>query len=235
MPHPAEPTSSARPRLRARRTRPMRCALRGTAVRRRDTPSWRRGCGWRWSPTRGRGEVLAAPNRTARRRRAVRGRRAKPRPAGGVRASRRPRATAGGAGRLRAIGGGEIAAPTTATRSRLSARPARGRGGRAARRGAAAYLDALVATAETVVHDGSGPTACASAEEMECVLRWLEAPGTRLVEVLGTWSHPAHGAGGQRRLLDFDLADDVDPFGDRRGLRPAHRPARESFGARASA
>jgi DNA polymerase-3 subunit epsilon len=95
------------------------------------------------------------------------------------------------------------------------------------------YIDALVATAETVVHDGSGPTACASAEEMECVLRWLETPGTRLVDVVGNWSCPAYGAGGQRALLDFDLSDGVgrfgvDPFADRRGLRPVHRPARAS-------
>ncbi len=89
------------------------------------------------------------------------------------------------------------------------------------------YVDALVATAETVVHDGAGPTACATAEEMECVLRWLELPGTRLVEVVGTWSCPAYGAGGQRTLLEFDLAGDVDPFGDRRGLRPVHQPARD--------
>ena len=97
------------------------------------------------------------------------------------------------------------------------------------------YLDALIATAETVFHDGAGPTACASAEEIECVLRWLETPGTRLVEVVGTWSCPAYGAGGQRAFLDFDLAEDVDPFGDRRGLRPVHQPAREGLRARASA
>jgi DNA polymerase-3 subunit epsilon len=95
------------------------------------------------------------------------------------------------------------------------------------------YIEALVATAETVVHDGSGPTACASAEEMECVLRWLETPGTRLVEVVGSWACPAYGAGGQRALLDFDLSEgvgrfSVDPFADRRGLRPVHRPARAS-------
>ena len=97
------------------------------------------------------------------------------------------------------------------------------------------YVDALVATAETVTNDGTGPTACASAEEIECVLRWLERPGTRLVEIVGTWSCPAYGAGGQRALLELELVDDLDPFGDRRGLRPVHQPARESFGARASA
>jgi len=95
------------------------------------------------------------------------------------------------------------------------------------------YIEALVATAQTVVHDGSGPTACATAEEMECVLRWLETPGTRLVDVVGTWSCPAYGAGGQRALLEFNLVDaagrfDIDPFADRRRLRPVHQPARAS-------
>jgi DNA polymerase-3 subunit epsilon len=88
------------------------------------------------------------------------------------------------------------------------------------------YVDALIATAESVLHTGTGPTACASAEEMECVLGWLETPGTRLVELDGTWSCPAHGAGGQRELLDLELAGDVDPFADRRRLSPQHQPAR---------
>jgi DNA polymerase III subunit epsilon len=56
------------------------------------------------------------------------------------------------------------------------------------------YVDALVATAETVA-PGPGPTPAASAEETECVLRWLDSPGVRLVRVEGTWSLPAHGAG----------------------------------------
>jgi len=95
-----------------------------------------------------------------------------------------------------------------------------------------AYVDALIATAETVLVDAAGPTACATAEEIECVLRWLESPGTRLVEVDGSWSCPAYGAGSQRLVLDFalELASDqsADPFADRRALRPMHRPARAS-------
>ncbi len=94
------------------------------------------------------------------------------------------------------------------------------------------YVDALIATAETVVLDdtAAGATAAASAEEIECVLRWLDSPGVRLVEVDGSWSCPAHGAGGQRVLLDLaiELESDPDPFADRRGLRPVHRPARAS-------
>ncbi|MGE5763532.1 MAG: DEDD exonuclease domain-containing protein [Mycobacterium leprae] len=60
--------------------------------------------------------------------------------------------------------------------------------------GAAArpYVEALVATAETVA-SGPGPTPAASAEEMECVLRWMEA-GSRLVELDGVWCSPAFGA-----------------------------------------
>ncbi|BEP15399.1 DEDD exonuclease domain-containing protein [Acidothermaceae bacterium B102] len=86
------------------------------------------------------------------------------------------------------------------------------------------YVDALVATAETV-RPGPGPTPCASAEEMECVLRWLDVPGTRLVELDGVWASPAYGAGGSLGLLPASR-DAVDPFADRRGLRPVHQPTR---------
>nr|WP_239128528.1 DEDD exonuclease domain-containing protein [Sinosporangium siamense] len=72
------------------------------------------------------------------------------------------------------------------------------------------YVDALVATAETVV-PGPGPTPAASAEETECVLRWLEAPGVRLVQVDGDWSLPARGAA--RLKARIDLA-----------YEPRHRP-----------
>jgi DNA polymerase III subunit epsilon len=97
------------------------------------------------------------------------------------------------------------------------------------------FVDALIATAETVTSAAAGPTACATAEEIECVLRWLDVPGTRLVDVVGTWSCPAYGAGGQRALLELELVDDVDPFGDRRGLRPLHQPARDRLGSTARA
>ena len=91
------------------------------------------------------------------------------------------------------------------------------------------FIDALVATAETV-SPGLGPTPAASAEEMDCILRWLDQPGARLVELDGSWCSPARGAGG---LLDFLRAADAGrqaarPFEDRRGLRPVHRPARHA-------
>ncbi len=89
------------------------------------------------------------------------------------------------------------------------------------------FVDALVATAETVL-PGPGPLPAATAEEVGCVLRWLEQPGTRLVRLRGTWASPAAGAGRHRGWVG--LADQARtaarPFDDRRGLRPVARPAR---------
>jgi DNA polymerase-3 subunit epsilon len=100
---------------------------------------------------------------------------------------------------------------------------------------AAAYVDALLATAEVVV-PGVGPTPAASAEEMECVLRWLAQPGTRLVRLDGQWSSPATGAaslGGWVEAAE-SARDTARPLDDTRGLRPLHRPARASRGAGAA-
>ncbi|MFF5204772.1 DEDD exonuclease domain-containing protein [Streptosporangium sp. NPDC000396] len=63
------------------------------------------------------------------------------------------------------------------------------------------FVDALVATAETVV-PGPGPVPAASAEETECILRWLESPGVRLVQVEGDWSLPVGGAGRLKARID---------------------------------
>ena len=93
----------------------------------------------------------------------------------------------------------------------------------------APYVDALVATAETVV-PVPGPLPAATAEEVECVLRWLETPGTRLVRLEGTWASPAFGAGGRRGVFDAasDARREARPFDDRRRLRTGPRPARAS-------
>jgi DNA polymerase-3 subunit epsilon len=82
------------------------------------------------------------------------------------------------------------------------------------------YVEALVATAETV-RPGPGAAPRASAEEMECVLRWLDSPGVRLVEVDGTWSCPAHGAESVRRFID-----DAYRGADSRMVDRAGRPTR---------
>ncbi len=92
------------------------------------------------------------------------------------------------------------------------------------------YVDALVASAEAVL-PGIGPLPCASAAETERVLRWLEEPGTRLVELDGTWASPARGAAGLGDLLstvDPTHGSQVDPFADRRPLRTTTRPARRA-------
>lgn len=78
------------------------------------------------------------------------------------------------------------------------------------------YVEALVATAETV-RPGPGPAAGASPEEMECVLRWLDSPGVRLVEVDGTWSCPVHGADGVREWIERACARDDSRMVDRAG------------------
>jgi DNA polymerase-3 subunit epsilon len=89
------------------------------------------------------------------------------------------------------------------------------------------YIDALVATADAVT-PGPGPTPAATAEEMDCILRWLAEPGARLVELDGTWVSPVPGAAGLLSWLASADAgrDAARPFDDRRGLRPVHQPAR---------
>jgi DNA polymerase-3 subunit epsilon len=92
-------------------------------------------------------------------------------------------------------------------------------------------IDVLRATADTVLPDSlrPGPTPAALAEETECVLRWLEQPGTRLVLTSRPWTCPAFGAGGFRSYLDTDeVRRAADPFADRRRLRIEGRPARAS-------
>jgi DNA polymerase-3 subunit epsilon len=59
------------------------------------------------------------------------------------------------------------------------------------------WVDALLATAETV-DAGYGPVPAATAEETECLLRWLDTPGLRMVR--GAWSSPLESGA---RHLDF--------------------------------
>jgi DNA polymerase-3 subunit epsilon len=90
------------------------------------------------------------------------------------------------------------------------------------------YAEALVATAEAVL-PGVGPLPCASAAETERILHWLEQPGSRLVELDGTWASPAHGAAGLRDVLPAAPPDHrADPFADRRRLRTVARPTRRT-------
>jgi DNA polymerase-3 subunit epsilon len=60
-------------------------------------------------------------------------------------------------------------------------------------------VEALRGSGEVVVADG---TPRASAEESDCLLRWLDADDARLVAVEGTWTCPARGAGAWLERLD---------------------------------
>jgi DNA polymerase III subunit epsilon len=89
------------------------------------------------------------------------------------------------------------------------------------------FVGELRASAETV-SGAPGPVPAATAEETERVLRWLEAPGIRLVEVDGEWTCPVAGA--TRHLALHDAVNEsrlsLVPFDDRRDLAPVHQPAR---------
>jgi DNA polymerase-3 subunit epsilon len=84
-------------------------------------------------------------------------------------------------------------------------------------------IEALQATADAV-----DPDRLPLAEETECLLRWLEEPGTRLVAATDPWLMPAYGAGRLRGFLATDRARTGEPFADRRRLPMASRPARAS-------
>ncbi|MEV0200692.1 DEDD exonuclease domain-containing protein [Nonomuraea sp. NPDC050691] len=64
------------------------------------------------------------------------------------------------------------------------------------------FVESLASRAETVL-PGAGPVHAASAEETECILRWLESPGVRLVEVDGDWALPIHGAARHKARIEL--------------------------------
>lgn len=83
-----------------------------------------------------------------------------------------------------------------------------------------AVVEALRATAD-IVEDSHTPLA----EEGECILRWLEEPGTRLVLASNPWMMPAFGAGRLHHYLG-SARESADPFADRRRLPVVSRPVR---------
>jgi len=89
------------------------------------------------------------------------------------------------------------------------------------------YVAGLRLSAETV-RPGPGPVPAATAEESEKILRWLESPGIRLVDVDGEWTCPVAGA--TRHLAVHDAVNQsrlsLVPFDDRRGLTTVHQPVR---------
>ncbi len=65
------------------------------------------------------------------------------------------------------------------------------------------FIAAMCQAAEVVPRPTS-PAPSAHPEETEVILRWLETPGTRLVDVHGCWTCPVGGAGAAR--LDLEVA-----------------------------
>ncbi|WP_308123382.1 DEDD exonuclease domain-containing protein [Modestobacter marinus] len=84
----------------------------------------------------------------------------------------------------------------------------------------------LLSTAETPV--GPDDELAASVDETELVLRWMEKPGTRLVELTGTLACRAPGTGDYSEFLSLVDAGraERDPFGDTRSLRTHSQPDR---------
>ncbi|MBT0771021.1 DEDD exonuclease domain-containing protein [Kineosporia sp. J2-2] len=72
------------------------------------------------------------------------------------------------------------------------------------------YVNALNLTGE-VVTPREVPYPSAHPEETEIVLNWLEQPGTRLVELEGTWAWPVRGAAQARFGLPQDVHATVPP------------------------
>ena len=69
------------------------------------------------------------------------------------------------------------------------------------------FVTELRATAETVTPT-PGPLPAATAEESERILRWLESPSIRLIEIEGEWTCPVSGA---TRYLDVTQVPTAEP------------------------
>jgi DNA polymerase-3 subunit epsilon len=92
-------------------------------------------------------------------------------------------------------------------------------------------LAGLLATAETPT--GADGELAATVDETELVMRWMEKPGTRLVELSGTLACPAPGTGAYTGFLarvEQGRAE-RNPFADGRSLGTRARPDRVTAGA----
>jgi DNA polymerase III subunit epsilon len=92
-------------------------------------------------------------------------------------------------------------------------------------------LPGLRATAETL--PGADDEHVTTVDETELVLRWMEKPGSRLVELTGTLASPAPGTGAFNAFLARVESGRAgrDPFADARSLGTRARPERVSAGA----
>ena len=93
-----------------------------------------------------------------------------------------------------------------------------------------ATLPGLMATAETPL--GPEDELAATVDETELIMRWMEKPGTRLVELTGTLACPAPGTGTFSSFLERVEAGRTErnPFADDRSLGTRARPERVTAG-----
>lgn len=74
------------------------------------------------------------------------------------------------------------------------------------------YVEAARATAEVVLAPDA-PASAATPEETDKILRWLEQPGVRIVDIVGQWTCPVGGAGAARAELEALTQSAVDAIG----------------------
>ncbi len=100
-------------------------------------------------------------------------------------------------------------------------------------------VQTLLTTSEVVAETSASATLAtvATVEETELLLRWLNQPGTRLVQASEGWSSPAAGAARLRNWLASaeGARRTAEPFADRRRLPVLHQPNRPGAGSRISA
>jgi DNA polymerase-3 subunit epsilon len=68
------------------------------------------------------------------------------------------------------------------------------------------HVATVRATAEVVSPSGPGPIPAGLTEETEIILRWLDTPGVRIVDIDGSWTCPVGGAGSVRHELEPAIA-----------------------------
>lgn len=68
------------------------------------------------------------------------------------------------------------------------------------------HVATVRATAEVVGPAGPGPIPAGLTEETEIILRWLDTPGVRIVDIEGSWTCPVGGAGSVRHELEPAVA-----------------------------
>ncbi len=85
-------------------------------------------------------------------------------------------------------------------------------------------IDTLMSSAETVTPPVP-PTPAGTVEEAELILRWLDQPGVRLVEVDGEWSCPVTGAASLSGWIERAYAgDEILAYSSGHQSRPPARP-----------